>query len=77
MAGTENSKLKLKVILTALEVDTQELADQIGEQRPVISGIISGTRIATKARRKMAAALSQRMSDLILPTASPEAEKVT
>lgn len=78
MAETENSKLKLKIIMAALEVDTQTLADETGEQRPVLSGIVNGSaRKAVKARRRFADALCRKVSDLIMPTAdAPEPEKV-
>lgn len=77
MADAGNSKLKLKMILTALETDTVTLADEIGEQRPVISEIINGKpRKAITARRKLADALCQKMTNLILPAEQPEAEKV-
>jgi len=60
------SALKLRIILAALETDTQELADALGEQRPVLSGIISGQRKAKRARRKLAEAVNQKINDLIL-----------
>lgn len=60
------SKLKLKIILATLEIDTTTLADEIGEQRSVLSGIVNGSRKAVKARRKLAAILGQKVTDLVI-----------
>ena len=62
----DESKLKLKIILATLETDTTTLADEIGEQRPVVSSIVNGSRKAIKVRRKLAAALCQKVTDLIV-----------
>lgn len=72
MPETELRKLQIRTILTVLDTDTQTLADQIGEQRPVVSGIISGSRKATKARKKLADALCDKVTELILPKSEPE-----
>lgn len=62
------STLKLKIILAALETDTQALADEIGEQRPVLSDIINqnGRRHAKRARHKLADAINRKIDDLVL-----------
>lgn len=70
-ATKSESSLKLKIILATLETDTTALADEIGEQRPVISAIISGRRRATRARRKLADALCGKVEELVLADERP------
>ncbi|HEX9005425.1 MAG TPA: hypothetical protein VGB07_36295 [Blastocatellia bacterium] len=64
-------KLKLSVILTALETDKQQLADEIGEDRAVVSKVLSGNRKATGTRRKLAKAICTRIEALIIPAEPP------
>lgn len=76
MANDDKSKLQLKTILTVLETDTQALADEIGEQRPVVSDIVNGKpRKAYNARRKVAQSLCHKMEGLILLPDQPKAEE--
>lgn len=70
----DEKKLRIKIILAALDTDIQELSLQTGEQRPVLSDIINhpDKRKALRARRRLAEKLCEKVSSLILPADQPE-----
>ncbi len=69
-------KLKLNVILATLEVDRQELADEIGEDRTVVSKVLSGNRKGVSTRKKLAKVLCSKIEALILPPELPAEQPV-
>lgn len=60
-----SNKLKLKIILTALDLDIQAIADQVGESRQSVSYVINDFRPAKSARQKVAEFLSKQVTDLL------------
>ena len=63
----DRSKKDLDIILVALDTDKQQLADEIGEDRTIVSRVLSGQRKALPTRRKLAKALCSKVEALILP----------
>lgn len=63
----DRSKKDLDIILVALDTDKQQLADEIGEDRTIVSRVLSGQRKAPATRRKLAKALCSKVEALILP----------
>ena len=64
----ENSKkLKLKVILTVLNLPIQTIADEIDEPRQIVSAVINDARVAVTARQKLADYLSKQVVALLTP----------
>lgn len=62
----ENAK-KLNIILAVLDTDKQKLADEIGEDRTVVSKVLSGNRKGMTTRRKLAKNLCGKIESLIIP----------
>jgi len=62
-----SKKLKLKIILTVLELPIQTIADEIDEQRQIVSAVINDARVAKNARQKMADYLSKQVVSLLTP----------
>jgi transcriptional regulator with XRE-family HTH domain len=58
----------LNIILAALDTDKQQLADEIGEDRTVVSKVLSGKRKSPSTRKKLARALCAKVEDLIIPS---------
>jgi len=71
MSDQNVAKFKAKMMLTLLDTDTQKLADEIDEHRPVVSDIFNGNRKAIRVRRKVAAALCAKVNSLIIPEDQP------
>jgi len=63
----DRDKKDLDIILAALGTDKQQLADEIGEDRTIVSRVLSGKRKALATRRKLARALCSKVEALILP----------
>ena len=58
----------LNIILAALDTDKQQLADEIGEDRTVVSKVLAGKRKALPTRKKLARALCVKVESLIIPS---------
>jgi len=61
-----NKKLATGVILTALGTDIQTLANQVNEDRSLVSRILSGERQAKRVREKVADELANQVRSFIL-----------
>lgn len=64
----------LNIILAALDTDKQQLADEIGEDRTIVSKVLAGRRKAPGTRQKLARALCVKVENLIIPSELSEAE---
>jgi len=68
METTSNTDaLKVNMILTALETDKAELADEIGEDRTAVSRVLSGQRRTKRTQKKIVRAICNRIEKLIIP----------
>jgi len=64
----EERKAKdLNVILAVLDTDKQQLADEIGENRTVVSKVLAGKRKGIATRKKLAKAICHKIEQLIIP----------
>lgn len=69
----EEQKVKdLNIILAVLNTDRQQLADEIGEDRSVVSKVLDNKRKGTNTRRKLAKALCNKVERLIIPAEAAE-----
>lgn len=73
MQEAENSTLSLRVnlILTALDLDKQKLADQIGLDRTTVVKVLNGERKTKRVQQKIVVAICQRVENLFTETAQP------
>lgn len=66
----EAKDLRLKMILTSLDTSVQELADEIGANRTVVSRVLAGQRAGKRLRSRLAEAIHRRIDDLLPPPAA-------
>ncbi len=71
----EKKALQIDVILTALEIDKQYLATEIGEDRSNLTKIIAGKRKGLRIRRKLAQVICHKVEALILASNGVDAEQ--
>ncbi len=71
----EARALRAKMLMTVLDVDVQELADEIGADRSNLTKIIAGERKGLRLRPKLVKALCGRIEQFILdPEEEPQAK---
>ena len=67
METTNNTEaLRVNIILTALDTNKQELADEIGVNRAIVSKVLSGQQRGKRTRKKLAHAICNRIETLIV-----------
>lgn len=68
MQTAENTEaLKINIILTALEVDKSQIAEEINVDRTVVSKVLSGERKTKKVRSQIAEVVCAKVRELINP----------
>lgn len=71
----QNAK-SLNIILAVLDTDKQQLADEIGEDRTVVTKVLAGKRKGTTTRKKLAGVLCKKIEALLIPVDSTTPEPV-
>lgn len=71
----EIRELKINLLLMALGTDKQQIASEIGEDRGNVINTLNGKRRALRIRRKVIAALCQRVEKLIVGDETAEEEQ--
>lgn len=69
----EARELRLKIILAALDMSVQDLADDIGAERSLVSRVLTGQRTGRKVRQQLAAAIQERIDQLLPPLPATKA----
>lgn len=69
----EARELRLKMILTALDTSVQDLANDIGAERSIVSRVLTGQRVGKKMRNQLSAAIQERIEQLLPPATVPKA----
>jgi len=68
----EQKSKDLNIILAVLGTDRQQIADEIGEDRAVVSKVLAGKRKGHLTRKKVAKAVCGKIEALIIPADSVE-----
>ncbi len=63
----EQREKNLNIILAVLDTDKQQLADEIGEDRTVVTKVLAGKRKGVGTRKKLAGALCKKIEALVMP----------
>ncbi len=63
----DRNRKDLDIILVALDTDKQQLADEIGVERTIVSKTLNGNRKNPAVRKKLAKALCSKVEALIIP----------
>lgn len=71
----EQNAKNLNIILAVLDTDKQQLADEIGEDRTVVTKVLAGKRKGAATRKKLAGALCRKIEALLIPADSGAPEQ--
>ncbi|HMV87637.1 MAG TPA: hypothetical protein PLD20_05675 [Blastocatellia bacterium] len=68
----EQRAKNLNIILAVLDTDKQQLADEIGEDRTVVTKVLAGKRKAPATRKKLAGVLCKKIEALLISDSTPQ-----